>query len=659
MLSDEVLDKVVERLARRMEQANTNIIKMIGKSIKKIGTLTPSEAHELVQILKYGGDYDKIINELTKATKLNVKDIKKIFRSVAKTNYQFSEQFYKYRNIKFIPFDENKVLNQQINAIANATAKEFVNLTQTSAVALGKVNKDGSVSYKALKKAYYDLLDEAVLNVGQGKETFESAMYRQLKEIGNGVKVIFPTTYIDKDGIERNRTMRLDSAIRMQMKSALRDMNNQMQQDLGKEFNADGVEVSVHLNPAPDHELVQGKQFSNKEFEKFQNDEIAVSYDGIEFPAISEETGHDRRSIGQYNCYHKIFSIVLGVSKPLYTNEQLQEIIDDAHKTITFDEKEYTMYEATQLQRKLELEIRKAKDNQILGRSSGNEKLIYESQEKITLLNQKYKDLLKATKLPNKVNRMRVSGYKRVATNYTSEYGPFTDKEISSLRSSKVINAGKSYEEWEELLKEKNIIFSTQEFKKNYMNEELMSNNFEQLNNLVEKYPRVKESIKDTELSIHVSNTEKAIASTNGYELNYSRNHFQDPQKYMLMQYYHIKRKWHSEVPISKLPVYTTTHEFGHILENRYIKYFRKNEWAEFSRQTIDNKIMNEIYLKAMFKTETTITKLKEMYLSNYGKSKRNFEAFAEIFTKMELGKKDPLTEAMAEYLEEIGWKMK
>ena len=47
------------------------------------------------------------------------------------------------------------------------------------------------------------------------------------------------------------------------------------------------------------------------EFEKFQEDEDAVSYDGVKFPAISEETKHDRRAIGQYNCYHYTFSIIL------------------------------------------------------------------------------------------------------------------------------------------------------------------------------------------------------------------------------------------------------------------------------------------------------------------------------------------------------------
>ncbi len=420
MLSDEVLDKVVERLARRMEQANTYIIEQIGKSIKKIGTLSPTKAHELVQILKYGGDYDKIVRKIKEITKISIKDIHKIFQEVAKNDYEFAEQFYKYRNKKFIKWEENTTLKNMVESIEKQTAKDFINLTNTRAMAFGWQDKDGNITYKGLKKAYYDLLDEAVLNVSQGKETFDNALFRQLKEIGGGgIKVIFPSTYVTKDKhgkkIIKNRVMRADSAIRMQMKDALRTLHNNMQENLGKDFDSNGVEISVHLNPAPDHEWVQGRQFTNSEFEKFQNDENAVSYDGIEFPAVSKETGQDRRSISQYNCYHYIFSIILGISKPRYTNKELKKMIDNAHKKIKFDNKEYTMYEATQLQRKLELEIRKAKDEQIMGKESDNKPLIYESQQRISQLTDKYKELSQISKLPTKPNRLRVSGYKRVA----------------------------------------------------------------------------------------------------------------------------------------------------------------------------------------------------------------------------------------------------
>ena len=403
MLSDEVIEKVVERLVRRIEIGNEYVLKKIGESVKKVGTLKPSKAQELVQILKYGGDYDKITKKLVEITKLNIKDIKKIFEEVAKNDYDFAKQFYEYRNKKFIPWEENMALRQQVDALADLTANEYASFARSDMIGFGIKDKKGNVKFKGLKNMYDDLLDEAILNVGQGKETFDNAMYRQLKQMGTGLKVIY------KDG----RTMRLDSAMRMHMKNALRELHNRTQEMFGEQFDADGVEISVHLNPAPDHEKVQGKQFNKKEFNKFQNDEDAISYDGVKFSA--EFDGHDRRSISQYNCYHYTFAIVLGVNKPQYSNEELQEIIDNNNKGFELDGKHYTNYQGTQLQRRLERAIREQKESQILGRTSDNEKLIYESQKKITQLTSKYRELSKVSGLPTSDRRLRVSGYHRVA----------------------------------------------------------------------------------------------------------------------------------------------------------------------------------------------------------------------------------------------------
>ena len=55
--------------------------------------------------------------------------------------------------------------------------------------------------------------------------------------------------------------------------------------------------------------------------------------------------GADKRHIGEYNCYHKIFSIVLGVSKPEYTDKQLNDIRESNLSGFDFEGKHYTMYE--------------------------------------------------------------------------------------------------------------------------------------------------------------------------------------------------------------------------------------------------------------------------------------------------------------------------
>ena len=291
----------------------------------------------------------------------------------------------------------------QVEALANTTAHEYVNLANSLAFTK-QVN--GKTIATPLSRMYNEVLDKVILNVSQGKTTFDEEMYSAIKELASsGLKTINYST---------GRSMRLDSAVRMQMRGALRNLHNETQELIGKEFDADGVEISVHLNPAPDHAEVQGRQFSNEEFKKFQEDQDAKSYDGKFFPAVAVETGRDRRAISEYNCYHYTFAIVLGVSKPEYSNEELQEIIDNNEKGFEYEGKHYTNYEGTQIQRAFETEIRKAKDEQIAARAAGIPEDIITAQKKITTYTNKYREISKISGLETQLNRARVSGYRRV-----------------------------------------------------------------------------------------------------------------------------------------------------------------------------------------------------------------------------------------------------
>jgi hypothetical protein len=406
MIDERIIDKLVERLVLRIEKGNSYVLQKIGESIKQIGALSPSKAQQLGQILKYGGNYDSIIKKLAQITELNVKDIYEIFEEVAKSDYAFAKQFYDYRGAKYIPWEDNIALQNQVKALARITANEYVNFSNTLAFTK-KVN--GRIIYTDLARTYQETLDKAILNVAQGKSTFDEQMYSTIKELGSsGIK---------KVDYASGRSMRLDSAVRMNLKGALRNLHNETQAIIGEEFGSDGVEISVHRNPAPDHEQVQGRQFSKEEFDKFQNDMDAYDYKGKFFPAVAEETGYDRRSISEHNCYHYPFDIVLGVSKPEYSEEELQKIIDDNNKGFELDGEHYTNYEGTQMQRRLETKIREQKDIQIIAKASGNKELVEESQRKITQLTRKYKELSDVSGLPTKMERMRVSQYKRVNVN--------------------------------------------------------------------------------------------------------------------------------------------------------------------------------------------------------------------------------------------------
>ena len=397
-ITEEQVDLLVERLINRVEKMNDVLLQNIGLNIKKIRELSPSKAHELVQILKYGGNYDEIIEKILKYSGLNIKDLDEIFKGYAKKDQSFYKQFYKYRNKPFIPYEKNTLLKQQTEALMNIVKNEMYNFTRQNVLGYTINGK-----FFNLREVYNRILDEALLNVGQGKQTFNGAMKSIMEQIGgSGLKTL---------DYESGRSIRLDSAVRMHLKGRLRELHNENQKLYGQEFGADGIEISVHSNPAEDHELVQGRQFTLEEYDKLNNGLYARDYKGNMY-TLDTDHKNGYRPISEMNCYHYIFSIILGVSKPEYSDEELKQIIDDNEKGFEYEGQHYTMYEGTQLQRKIELEIRKQKDIQILAKASDNDILLDESQRKISILTRKYKELSDISGLPMKLDRLMVIGYK-------------------------------------------------------------------------------------------------------------------------------------------------------------------------------------------------------------------------------------------------------
>lgn len=392
MLSEEIKEKMAEQLVDRIEELNETILKEIGETLKYMGTLTPSQAYQIIQDLKYGSSYNKIIKKLAEITNLNEKEIYKIFERIAKDDQNFAKQFYKYRKIDFIPWEKNIELQDQVTAMARITANEFKNLMHTTAF---MTIENGHKIFTPISQIYQKTLDKAVISIVQGKEGYQEAIKKTMEELaGNGMQVVDYAS-----GYHR----RLDSAVRMNVLDGMRDLSNTLQEQFGEEYKADGVEISVHTHPAPDHANIQGKQFSKEEFEKLQGERNATGmYEG----------GTLERPIGTMNCYHYIFSIVLGVSKPIYSQKQLDDINKKNVEGFNFRGKHYTMYEGTQLQRQIETKIRKLKDKHIGAKAIGDLESAGNYQRQIGQLSNRYNELAKVSGLPTKYDRTQVKGYR-------------------------------------------------------------------------------------------------------------------------------------------------------------------------------------------------------------------------------------------------------
>ena len=391
LLTDEKqLDKTLERYYNRYNKYNEKVLKTLGKTIKEIGDMNPSEVHQLAQQLKYSEDIEKLTQELADITDKSNEDINKLFDKFAEENVEFAEVYYEMKNKEYIPYEDNIQLQRMVQAIAHTTSDQMINLSNTRAI--GFVYKDGfgNTSFKDLQKTYYDLIDEAVYKVATGTTDYQSAMRNVMNNLADsGVR-----THEEKIGYKSGYSRRLDSAIRQNVLEGLRKINMDIESQVGDQIGANGIEISAHFPCADDHLDIQGRRYTKEEFEKLNSNLM--------------------RPIGEYNCKHFIMPVVIGVDDPMYSQHRLWKWKQQSYEKIEYDGKRYTPYEATQMQRKLETAIRKQKDRQIIARASGDKEGIRIAQQKISELTTKYNDFSNAMNMDTYKNRLTVSGYRRV-----------------------------------------------------------------------------------------------------------------------------------------------------------------------------------------------------------------------------------------------------
>ena len=372
-------------------------------------------------IARTGADVKRINKEIAKSVGLQVLQIKKIIQAVANDTYQDAKPFFDYRQKTFIPFEEHEQVQRVVKAIEKQTSETYENMAKAQAFMVRNPQNPTILMPTTAARTYQNTVDKSIQVVQSGTDDYHSAMRNTLAEIvDSGLKEV---VYETESG--KIHTQRMDTALRRNVLDGVRAINQGVQDEVGKQFGADGYELSVHACPAPDHCLVQGHQFTKSEYAKmapvqsiqsngdidtsvYENAESAVDVNGNVYPPI-------KRKIGTLNCRHFAFAIIIGQAPQNYTDEQLQEILDKNEAGYTDENgKHYTMYECTQMQRKLETKIRRAKDGQIASKEAGDIELAKKYQSKVSQYLKEYKQFSDACGLRMKPDKIRVDGYEKI-----------------------------------------------------------------------------------------------------------------------------------------------------------------------------------------------------------------------------------------------------
>ena len=371
MLTDNQIEKLIQPVLDRQAKIEMMVLLKIADRIRDIGTMVPSDIKMLEQLYKTGSDVRAINRELAKLTNLNERQIKKIIRIVAADCYADAEPFYNYRKRKHVPLNENAALMLILEAFESITVGTYRNISRSTA--LGFLWRDvatGVVSEVLdIAEMYQRVVDTAIQSVTLGVTDYNTAMQKTMQNLVNsGINTV---QYQSDSG--KVTYQRLDTAVRRNLIDGIRATSQAMQNEIGRQVGADGVELSVHAMSAPDHEPIQGHQFTKDEFEKCQTQQAFVDVNGIYFEPIA-------RPIGMWNCRHFAYNIIIGVQEPRYTLQELEEFrrknAEGYTYTDRFGHKQHlSLYECSQRQRQYELAIRKAREGKILAERAENKEL--------------------------------------------------------------------------------------------------------------------------------------------------------------------------------------------------------------------------------------------------------------------------------------------
>lgn len=353
-MTDSQIDALIEIFQARMQKVADEYLKRMGQQVREIGEIIPSDQTRLVQMKKLDANIAYIQREIAYVADASIEDIARIFEAIAQENARFAEAY-------FGDGVSTETLMQSVRAQFEVTAGEMTNLSRTTVVS----------------SIYRDVIDRGIQAAQAGVEDYRSAMRRALREASaEGLRVKYAS----------GLTRRLDSAVRMNVLDGIHALNQANMDAIGSAFGADGVEISAHPMCAEDHLPYQGKQYSNAAFAELQD----------KLP----------RPIGMWNCRHIAYPILLGISPPAHSAQELDEYRRGSTEQIEIDGATHSRYEWTQVQRAIETAVRYKQDEITLAKAAGDDVLVRDARRKIRELDSYYSKISEAAGTPKRRERM-------------------------------------------------------------------------------------------------------------------------------------------------------------------------------------------------------------------------------------------------------------
>lgn len=371
---------------KHMSELEKRVMSDLVARLKANMEITSTADWQIDRLQQLGQSNTYIKQQIQRALELSQKDIDWLFSDALSNEYIRNRRIYEKAGEVFIAFEDNKDLQEFINAVKKQTEGEFKNLTQTMGFAVKDYN--GKIKQSPIKEFYQSTLDNAAMDISSGTFSYNEVLKRTVLHMTNsGLRSI------DYDSGWSNR---IDVAARRAIMTGFNQVQAKINDQVAKELHTDYFEVSWHAGARPSHQVWQGKVYSYKELEEI-----------CELGTVTGLLGT--------NCYHQYNAFVPDISARTYTDEQLEQMNAEENRPVTYNNREYTKYEALQQQRRLETLMRKQRqDIKLLQEGNGSKDDILAVKSRYRSTMARYTDFSNIMNLPQQKERIYQDGLGRV-----------------------------------------------------------------------------------------------------------------------------------------------------------------------------------------------------------------------------------------------------
>lgn len=372
MLTPKQLQAIPKPLTDIYSELSDFVLQDIAMRISEAAKITDTAEYLMYRARALGMSKDGITAEIARINGVAQTKIEELIREAAQKSDEFDRRMLGVGSTA-----NTEQLQKLINAQIEQTNGLCTNLTGT--LGFAQRTADGRMVYGSATDFLRKQMDMAQMKVMTGVCDYNTAIRQACYALADsGLRTVYYAS---------GRSDRIEVAVRRALMTSVSQLTQKISEQNAAEFGADGWEISAHMGARPSHAVYQGRQYPNSQYET------------IVLPLITD-----------YNCRHSAYPIIMGVTKPSYTEEELQALDPPP---FTYEGRQYTAYEAQQQMRKMERAMRRQKDRCVVADAVGDKDAFTAASIKLRRQKDYYEDFCKAAGTYTEYERTFVSGYNR------------------------------------------------------------------------------------------------------------------------------------------------------------------------------------------------------------------------------------------------------